>query len=242
MCSGALNELDLMVVGAICARGGSKGVPQKNLKLLAGKPLIAHTILCAEACSVLKRIVVSTDDDKVANIAREYGAEVPFIRPAHLAQDDSPKWAVFQHLVQTLEQIDGKRIDVIVDLDTGVPLRSSSDIICCVNQLLTGQAEVVTTAYEAERNPYFNMVEIGEDGFARISKASPNPISYRQGAPQVYSLSPAVFAIRRDVLWKYEHWSQAKLQIYVMPRERAIDIDNHLDLDFVEFMMQRREI
>jgi len=236
-----MNELDAMVVGAICARGGSKGVPRKNLNLLAGKPLIAHTILCAKACPVLKRIVVSTDDGEIANIAKEFGAEVPFIRPAHLARDDSPKWPVFQHLVRTLEQMDGKLIDVIVDLDTGVPLRSSSDIICCVKQLLTGQAEVVTTAYAAERNPYFNMVEIGEDGFARISKPPSKPIPYRQGAPQVYSLSPAVFAIRRDALWKYEHWSQARLQIYVMPRERAIDIDNQLDLDFVEFLMQRRE-
>lgn len=232
---------DVVIIGAICARGGSKGVPRKNLKPLAGKPLIAHTIECAQACTVLQRVVVSTDDQEIAHIARQYGVEVPFIRPAHLAQNDSSKWAVFQHLVQTLEQMDDQRIDILVDLDTGVPLRNQSDITGCIEQLLAGQAEVVTTAYEAERNPYFNMVEIEEDGFARIVKPPPKLIAYRQAAPQVYSLSPAVFAIRHDALWKYEHWSQSKLQICLMPRERAIDIDSEIDFHFVEYLMTRKE-
>jgi CMP-N,N'-diacetyllegionaminic acid synthase len=231
----------MMIVGVICARGGSKGVPRKNLRPLAGKPLIVHTIECAKACSILQRLVVSTDDEEIADVGRQHWAEVPFMRPAHLAQDDSPKWAVFQHLVQTLEQMARQQIDVLVDLDTGVPLRRPSDIEGCVQQLLARHADVVVTAYEAERNPYFNMVELDRQGYAKIVKPLAIPITRRQEAPRVYSLSPAVFAIRREALWKYRHWSEARLQIYVIPRERAIDIDTETDFHFVEYLMTQRE-
>ena len=233
---------DALIVGAVCARGGSKGVPRKNLRLLLGKPLMAHTIECARACSMLHRVVVSTDDAEMAEVGRRYGAEIPFMRPTHLAQDYSSKWDVFRHLVSSLEEIDGKRVDILVDLDTGVPLRSSQDIADCVDLLLSGTSDVVTTAYEAERNPYFNMAEIGEDGFAHIVISSKKHIAYRQAAPQVYSLSPAVFAIRRDALWNYDHWSQSKLQLSIIPRERAIDIDEEVDFEMVEFLMKQKEI
>ncbi|MGH7380678.1 MAG: cytidylyltransferase domain-containing protein [Candidatus Methylomirabilales bacterium] len=231
-----------VIVGAICARGGSKGVRRKNLIPLGGIPLIVHTIRCAQACPVLHRIVVSTDDEEIAEVAKKHGAEVPFIRPAHLAQDDSPKWQVFQHLVQTMEQMTGRAVDVLVDLDAGVPLRQPSDIVRCVDQLLSGQAEVVVTAYKAERNPYFNMIELNADGFAKIVKESAKPITRRQDAPPVYNLSPAVYAILRDALWKHEHWSEARVQIQVIPRERAIDIDSEFDFFLVEHLMRLQEL
>jgi len=233
---------DISIIGAVCARGGSKGVPRKNLRLLLGKSLMAHTIECARACSMLHRVVVSTDDAEIAEEGRRCGAEIPFMRPAHLAQDISSKWDVFRHLVSSLEEIDGKRVDILVDLDTGVPLRSPQDIADCVDLLVSGTSDVVTTAYEAERNPYFNMAEIGEDGLAHIVISSKKHIAYRQGAPQVYSLSPAVFAIRRDALWNYDHWSQSKLQLSIIPRERAIDIDEEVDFEMVEFLMKQKEI
>src|SRR5262245_22290317 len=232
-----MKEHRAMVVGAVCARGGSKGVPRKNLRCLAGKPLITHAIQCAHSCSTLRRVVVSTDDHAIADLSREQGAEVPFIRPAHLALDDTSKWPVFQHLVEALEHADGERVDVLVDLDAGVPLRRPSDIDGCVNQLLSGTADVVATAYEADRNPYFNMVELKADGFAKIVKSPGVPIVCRQAAPAVYNLSPAVYAIRRDALWKYSHWSEARLEIYPLPRERAIDIDSELDLRLAEFLL-----
>ncbi len=189
---------------------------------------------------MLRRVVVSTDDDAIANIAKDHGAEVPFIRPAHLALDDTSKWHVFQHLVEVLERADGRRVDVLVDLDAGVPLRIPSDVDGCVNQLLSGTADVVVTAYEADRNPYFNMVELKADGFAKIVKSPEVPIARRQAAPSVYSLSPAVYAIRRDTLWEYSHWSQARLQIYHLPRERALDIDSELDFRLTEFLMRQK--
>src|SRR5689334_12205555 len=159
-----------MIIGAICARGGSKGVPRKNLRLLDGEPLLVHAIRCARACPSLRRVVVSTDDEEMAEVARRHGAEVPFLRPAALAQDDTPKWPVFRHLVESWEDRTGEAVQALVDLDTGVPLRQPSDVEGCVRQLLAREADVVVTAYEAERNPYFNMVEIEESGCARISK------------------------------------------------------------------------
>lgn len=224
-------------VGAVCARGGSKGIPRKNLLPLLGKPLIAHAIQCARACASLQRVVVSTDDPTLAETAKEYGAEVPFLRPPYLAQDETSKWEVFRHLVEFLENADGQRVDVLVDLDAGVPLRQPSDVDECVKRLLSGNADVVVTAYEADRNPYFNMVELDGDGFAKVVKSPEAPIVCRQAAPPVYSLSPAVYAIRRDALWKYSHWSEARLQIHPIPRERAIDIDSELDFRIVEFLL-----
>ncbi len=229
------------IVGSICARGGSKGVSRKNLRSLYGKPLIVHTIECARLCPDLERVVISTDDEQIAEVARQNGGEVPFMRPAYLAQDDSSKWNVFRHLVETLEGVTGQRVDILVDLDTGVPLRLPEDISRCVNMLLDSDADVVVTAYEPDRNPYFNMIEIDHDGYARVSKPSSIPITRRQAAPLVYGLSPAVYAIRRDALWKYDHWAQSRMKICHLPRERAVDIDTELDFRLVEFLMEMQE-
>lgn len=226
------------VVGSICARGGSKGIPRKNLRPLAGKPLIAHTIACARSCPDLDRVVVSTDDPEIAEVARAWGGEVPFMRPAALARDDSSKWDVFRHLVETLEATGCRPVGVLVDLDTGVPLRRPEDISGCIRQLVAGTAEVVVTAYEAERNPYFNMVEVDENGLARVSKPLPSPVTCRQQAPPVYSLSPAVYAIRRQALWDHGHWSQSRMQVHLLPRDRAVDIDTELDFILVETLLE----
>lgn len=227
------------IVGSICARGGSKGVTRKNIRPLNGKPLIYYTIECARSCPELDRTIISTDDKEFAQIARQYGAEVPFLRPAHLAQDTSSKWDVFRHIVETLESTDERRVDILVDLDTGVPLRKPEDITECINTILVDDdVDVVITAYVPDRNPYFNMVEVDIDGFARVSKPQKNAITRRQDAPQVYGLSPAVYAIRRDALWKYDHWAHSKMKICLMPHDRAIDIDTELDFRFVELLME----
>lgn len=229
------------IVGAICARGGSKGVARKNIRPLNGKPLIYYTIECARSCPELDRTVISTDDNEFAQIARQYGADVPFMRPAHLAQDTSSKWDVFRNLVETLELIDQRRVDILVDLDTGVPLRMPEDITACIQTILEDDdVDVVVTAYTPDRNPYFNMVEVNAEGYATVSKPMEAAITRRQDAPKVYGLSPAVYAIRRDALWKYDHWAHSKMKICLMPHERAVDIDTELDFRFVEFLMTKQ--
>jgi N-acylneuraminate cytidylyltransferase/CMP-N,N'-diacetyllegionaminic acid synthase len=188
---------------------------------------------------LVDRVVVSTEDAEIAEAARRYGAEVPFMRPAGLARDDSPKWPVFQHAIEQLERAPGAgRIDVLADLDCGTPLASATDVDAAIEQLLDSGADVVTTAYQAERNPYFNMVEM-HDGWARIVKAPGRSVTRRQDAPPVYSLSPAVFAIRRDFVLQASHWSEGRVGLVVLPRERAIDIDHELDFQFVEFLLMK---
>jgi len=225
-----------MIVAAICARGGSKGVPRKNIRALNGRPLIAYAIEQALACEVIDRVVVSTDDNEIAATAREYGAEVPFMRPPEMARDNSPKWPVFQHLITTLEEQSGNRIDVLADLDVSTPLREVEDIQGAIDALLFSQADVVITAYEADRNPYFTMVE-AQGEYVQLVKSAGKTIVRRQDAPEVYSLSGAVFAMRRDFIMSAEHWSSGKVKIFPMPRERAIDIDSELDFQFAEFLM-----
>lgn len=228
-----------MIVAAICARGGSKGVPRKNLRDLVGVPLISHTVRQAIDCGVFDRVVLSTDDPEIARVAADYGAEVPFLRPADLARDDSPKWPVFQHLVRALEE-EGGRVDVLADLDTGTPLRAEEDIKAAIRTLLSTEADVVITAYESERNPYFNMVEIQSE-YARLIKSTGRTVTRRQEAPAVFSLSPAVFAMKRDFILSASHWSDGKVKIVEVPRQRAIDIDHEIDFEFVEFLMTRRK-
>jgi N-acylneuraminate cytidylyltransferase/CMP-N,N'-diacetyllegionaminic acid synthase len=135
------------------------------------------------------------------------------------------------------ERRDGRTVRALVDLDTGVPLRDADDIDACVNLLLATDADVVATAYEPERNPYFNMVERAADGSAHVVKMLDRPITRRQDAPAVLSVSPSVFALKRHALWDFSHWSRARLRVHVVPRARAVDIDSELDLQMVEFLM-----
>lgn len=229
-----------LCVAAICARGGSKGVPRKNLRLLAGVPLIGRAIEQALACGIFDRVVASTDDPEMARVAEQFGAEVPFLRPSELAQDTTNKWDVFRHLVSELEAKSSRRVGVLADLDTGAALRTVEDIRGAVERLLATGADVCVTAYEADHNPYYNMVELGADGLARVCIRPEVPVANRQQAPVVYNLSPAIFAIRRDALWRHDHWSQCKLTLSVLPRERAVDIDTEFDFRLVESLLERR--
>lgn len=227
-----------MILATICCRGGSKGVPGKNIKLLNGKPLIAYTIDSAKQSKYINELIISTDDQAIADIARSYGANVPFMRPADLASDTASKWPVFIHAVETYEQLTGNTVDYLVDLDVTVPLKTYQDIDGAIQMALQNpETDVVITGYEPERNPYFNMMEIGEDGFASIVKKGTKPIVRRQDAPKVYSLTPAAYVVKKSALYEFEHWSNAKCKIYEMPRERAVDIDTEIDFKIVEFLI-----
>ncbi|MDX5337608.1 MAG: acylneuraminate cytidylyltransferase family protein [Cyclobacteriaceae bacterium] len=231
-----------MILATICCRGGSKGVPNKNIKLLNGYPLIHHTIKQALASNHIDELIVSTDSEEIAQIARDAGAKVPFLRPADLASDTSSKWPVFVHALEFFEKNEGKEVKYLVDLDVTVPLKTPEDIDGCIQMALAhSEVEVVITGYEPERNPYFNMMEIRPDGLAEIVKKSSKPIVRRQDAPEVYSLSPAAFVIKKSALYHYPHWSAAPCMIYPMPRERAIDIDSELDFELIEFLINRKK-
>lgn len=230
------------ILATICCRGGSKGVKQKNSKLLCGKPLMTYTIEAAMKCAYFTDIIVSTDSDVIADIARDSGIQKIFMRPPELATDEASKWQVFIHALEKYEAETGKNVDYLVDLDVTVPLKTTEDISQTISFALQNKnADVVITAYQPERNPYFNMMEIQPDGFATMVKKMPEPIVRRQDAPQVFSLTPAVYVIKKEALYNYDHWSNAKCMLFEMPRLRAIDIDTEIDFSFVEFLLNERK-
>lgn len=224
------------IIGAIFARGGSKGIERKNLRLLEGKPLLAHAIETAKKVKLIQKIVVSTDDREIAQTARRWGAEVPFMRPAELAQDNSPEWLVWQHAINALKEIEGRKPDVMVSVPATSPLRSAGDIEACLNMLLDSDADAAIAVTTTDRNPYFNMVVL-ENGYARPVVAPDKPIYRRQDAPVVYDMTTAVYAVKTDFVLRARSLFEGKIKAVVIPRERALDIDTELDLKFAEFLM-----
>jgi len=231
----------MFLLGTICCRAGSRGVKNKNIKPLNGKPLVAYTIETALQCSSLNDIVVSADGVFIAEVALGYGIEFIIDRPAELATDQASKWPVFIHTLETYEKTKQVTVDYIVDMDATAPLKTKEDIEGAIQTALeNADADVIITAYEAESNPYFNMMEIDGNGNAQMVKPADRSLANRQDAPAVYSLSPSAFVIKREALYKYKHWSEAICKLYIMPRERAVDIDTEMDFRFVEFLSQNK--
>lgn len=224
-------------IATICARGGSVGVPGKNIKPLLGKPLIVYTIELALAATGIDKVYVSTDDESIAEVARQAGAEVPFLRPAGLATSSTPKLEVIRHLVEWVES-HVAQVDRIVDLDPTSPLRDLTDIEECIAKL-DDKTDVVITAYESDKNPYFNMVESKADGSIRPVKTSLGGIVGRQAAPLVYSMNASIYVWHRHTLCK-GLWG-GNTCLHVMPRERSIDIDNPIDFIIVEVLMKQKK-
>jgi CMP-N,N'-diacetyllegionaminic acid synthase len=230
-----------MILGTICCRGGSKGVLGKNTRLLNGVPLITHTIKAAQQSKFLNDLLVSSDSQEILDIAKSNEVAITFVRPDDLSTDTASKWPVFIHAVENYEKLTGKTVSYIVDMDVTVPLKTTQDIdSAIVLALQSPEIDVVITGYEPERNPYFNMMEINDSGFAEMVKKTPSPIVRRQDAPKVFSLTPAAYVIKKEALYQYQHWSEAKCMISEMPRERAIDIDTELDFKLIEFLLNEK--
>lgn len=224
------------IVGFIFARGGSKGLPRKNIYPLAGKPLIAYAIETAKASDLIDRVVVSTDDTEIAEVARAYGAEAPFIRPAELARDDSPEWLAWQHAIQTVKQ--EHEIDVFVSIPATSPLRTVEDVNNCINTFLMGETDLVITVTPAARNPYYNMVVLDNGANARLV-ITDIPIHRRQDAPSVYDMTTVAYVASPKYILRASYLFSGRIKAVVIPRERALDIDDPLDLEFAEFLLQR---
>ncbi len=223
----------MRTIATVCARGGSVGVPNKNIRPLLGKPLIVHTLEQALACAGVDGVYVSTDSEAIASVARSAGARVPFMRPAELATSTAPKVPVIEHLVRGVEAATGP-VDIVVDLDPTSPLREVSDIEACLRRL-DGGTDVVITGYESDKNPYFNMVEERADGAAVLVKQPPREVVGRQSAPKVYAMNASIYVWRRASL-PMGLWG-GRAALHVMPRERSVDIDSELDFRLVELLM-----
>jgi CMP-N,N'-diacetyllegionaminic acid synthase len=226
-----------IVVCVIPARGGSKGVLRKNIKMFCGKPLIAHTIEQAKQSNYIDRVLVSTEDEEIAQISLEYGAEVPFIRPRELAQDCVATVDVLLHAISWLEDKQ-YRFDILVLLHTTTPLRDAEDIDNSVALLVEEKADNIFSVTEAHRNPYFNMVEINREGYAALAKQG--TFTTRQAAPLIYDMNSSIYVWWKELLKEKKKIFLDKTKIYVMPKERSIDIDDNIDFKIAEMMMSER--
>ena len=228
------------ILCTICARGGSKGVKNKNIKELKGKPLIAYTIEQAKASQLFEHIVISTDNDDIANIAKQYGAEVFFKRSDEMASDTAGKLDVIKDAFKRSEEYYNKTFDYLVDLDATAPLRSVDDIINSFNQFRENNNDNLITAMPSRRSPYFNLVEVDKNGKVYLSKKLDNAVVRRQDAPKSYDMNASIYIWKRDIILNENSIFLEKTGLYVMPEERSIDIDNELDFKFVEFMMSNK--
>ena len=233
--------MNARVIAFVFARGGSKGIPRKNLQDLGGKPLIAHSIACALGIPEVERVVVSTDDPEIAEVARFYGAEVPFIRPAELASDSSSEHAAWQHAVAEMTRQTGS-FDILLSLPTTSPLRAPEDVLNCLREIESHpEADLVLTVQKAQRSPYFNMVQRDEEGFCHLVCGEGGVIR-RQDAPEVYDITTVAYAARVRFVEHSNSLFEGRLRCVEVPRERAVDIDEPLDLEWARFLWgQSRE-
>jgi CMP-N,N'-diacetyllegionaminic acid synthase len=223
------------IIAIIPARGGSKGLPGKNTVLLMGKPLICYTIEAAKKSKYVKLVVVSTDDKEIAKVAKITGAEVPFLRPAELAKDETPSLPVIQHAVKCIEELNRCIFDLVVVLQPTSPLRTEKIIDDAVEKVLNTEADSVVTVCKVDHNPYWSFV---------ISKGKLKPfivnkkaITKRQDLPDVYALNGAVYVVRRDVLFEQNTILGKDTRPLIMPIEESIDIDNYFDLFLTEMII-----
>jgi len=231
------------VLGVIAARGGSKGLPNKNILPLLGKPLIQWSVEHAIECAEITRVVVSTDSTSIADVARSAGAEVPFLRPASLAGDEVGKFQVWKHALLQCEEVYGESYDCLVDLDCSNPLRDVVDISAAIEQFRESQGRGVDAVFsvcEARKNPYFNLVERDRDGALRISKKASSGVLSRQEAPQVYDHVASIYVLDPQFVRSSQHLLDGHAEGYYIDVEKRFDIDDHLDFRIVEMLMRDR--
>jgi N-acylneuraminate cytidylyltransferase/CMP-N,N'-diacetyllegionaminic acid synthase len=215
-------------------------VPGKNLQEVGGHPLVAHAVLDAQEWGGCDDIVVSTDNEEIADVAIDYGAAAPFKRPDHLATDDAPKLPVIRHALSWMEGERSRPYDYVVDIDATTPLRKPKDIENCMDKLRgDDQTKNAYSVCESRKNPYINMVELDNDGYATLSKDTSKSPRRRQDTPNVYEMNAAVYVYNRDFLVQAESVHGEHTRVSVMPEERSVDIDSPHDLSFVRFMYER---
>jgi len=222
----------------IFARGGSKGLPGKNIKLLGNKPLIAWSIESALAVNSIHSVYVSTDSQKIADIAARYGAKIPFIRPKNLANDESPEWLSWKHALEFYkENNEGKLPDKIISIPTTAPLRNPEDIQNCIDEYEKGEVEAVITVVKSSRSPYFNMVKKNQDGYVELGIQSSSKIARRQDVPEMYDVTTVAYVANPSFVLSSNGIFDGRIRQVIVPEERAIDIDNAFDFRLAESLI-----
>jgi CMP-N-acetylneuraminic acid synthetase len=231
----------MKAIAFVFARGGSKGLPGKNIRLLGGKPLIAWSIEHALAVKRVDRVIVSTDSEEIAAVARQFGAEVPFIRPEELARDDSPEWLAWRHALDYLCETTGALPKMMISVPTTAPLRLPLDIDNCLDEYEKGNADMVITVTEAHRSPYFNMVKTNADGTVGLVNPPKSAIARRQDVPIVYDITTVCYVANTEFVMTHNATFEGRVKTVQVPVERAIDIDTLLDFQIAESLLNIRE-
>jgi CMP-N-acetylneuraminic acid synthetase len=228
----------------ICARGGSKSIPGKNIKSLNGKPLIAFTIKAAQLFVEKHNadISLSTDDDNIKSTALQFGLKTLYTRPDNLAADTTPKVATIKHLLFFEEEQRKKKYDYILDLDVSSPLRTTEDLNMAFSMIKNdSNASNLFSVRHAQRNPYFNMVELKEDNYCKLVKQGGN-IFTRQSAPKVFDLDASFYFYRRSFFEQnFQTVFTDKTLIYVMPHI-SFDLDEAIDFEFLAFLLLNNKL
>ena len=221
----------------IAARGGSKGVPGKNIRKLGKMPLIAHTIQSAIKSDLFSHVIISTDDEKIAKIAKQFGAEVPFLRPKKLGTDKVDYNKVIMHAVTKLKKL-GYEFDILVNRDCTVPFIENSDMKKAVKLLKKDNCDLVCGVYKQHHNPYFNMMELDSKGYLKFSKKMKNRAQGRQNAPIVYQLN-GLFAINVNQFLKHKKIYMPKIAPVEIPPETGLMIDTEFEFQIADCVAKK---
>jgi N-acylneuraminate cytidylyltransferase len=226
------------VTAFIFARGGSKGLPGKNIKLLGGKPLIAWSIETAHAVAGVSRVIVSTDCPEISAVAKKFGAEVPFLRPSHLSDDTSPEWLAWRHALEHLKETEGEMPDMMLSLPATAPLRSVEDVNHCLNKFHNEDCDVVVTMTDAHRSPYFNMVKGKDKGLVELVISPKLKVSRRQDSPVVYDMATVAYVMSSNFIMNKSSIFEGNVAAVHVPPERAVDIDTIMDFKIAELFLE----
>jgi len=222
----------------IGARGGSKGVRGKNIRKMGNMPLIAHTIKTSLESGIFKHVVVSTENNEIARIAKKYGAEVPFMRPKKLATDTAGMVDVMVHGINELKE-QGYNFDILVNRDCTVPFMRNIDVKGAITLLNRKKCDAVYGVYKQHFNPYFNMMEMDSSGFLKLSKKMKERPKSRQESPIVYQLN-GLFVYDVEKLLKYKTAILPKSLPYEIPLESGFMIDTELEFKIAEMMFKNK--
>jgi CMP-N-acetylneuraminic acid synthetase len=225
-------------IATICARGGSKGIPGKNLVELEGESLVARAVRQARESGIFTVVAVTSEDPDILRAARQAGPDLTIERPYELASDVAGKLDAIRHAVERAESCRNRYFNTVVDLDVTTPLRQPEDIVAVVKHLEQSPSTIVLTATEARRSPYFNLVKLGKDGAPSLP-CGEGAVIRRQDSEPVYDLTGAVYAWERDAL-NHHNMFTPSTRLHLLPKDRAWDIDEPWDLQVVRCLLQPR--
>ena len=232
---------EFKIIGVIPARGGSKSIPRKNIKILQGKPLVVYTIEEAKKSNYLTHLVVSTEDEEIKNISLKYGAEVPFLRPKELATDDALAIPTVQHTVITIEKIKNIKYNYVIMLQPTTPLRETEDIDKALAMLIEADADGVISVVDVDNWHPMKMKKFDENSYLIDYQTPPVENPPRQILPKVYMVNGAIYATKRDILMEKNTFKGEKCLGYIMPPERSVNIDTEIDFLIAEYYLRKRD-